>query len=373
MRGRVGQVFSRKLCLTTSHFNLFIFSYIMITMRKTKIIVTIGPASESVEMLEKLLEAGMDIARLNFSHGLVESHEMRLQNIHTASEKTGKKCEILQDLGGPKIRISDFASGTANLKEGDVFTLTTEYILGDEKKVTVNYPTLPTEVQKGHFIFLRDGSVKLEVEDINGNDVMCKVLVGGELRDKSGVNLPNSDLSAKCLTEKDLADLEFGIKNKVDYVALSFVRTGPDITELRNILNTRGCSAKIVAKIETPQAVANIDEIISLADVIMVARGDLAIETAFEKVPIEQKIMTEKCNLAGKPTIVATQMMESMIKNNLPTRAEVSDVANAVLDGADMVMLSEETALGDNPAEVVRDMTMIIEETEKDAELVRVS
>ena len=161
----------------------------------------------------------MDIARLNFSHGLVESHEMRLQNIHTASEKTGKKCEILQDLGGPKIRISDFASGTANLKEGDVFTLTTEYILGDEKKVTVNYPTLPTEVQKGHFIFLRDGSVKLEVEDINGNDVMCKVLVGGELRDKSGVNLPNSDLSAKCLTEKDLADLEFGIKNKVAYLS----------------------------------------------------------------------------------------------------------------------------------------------------------
>jgi pyruvate kinase len=340
-------------------------------MRKTKIVVTIGPSTESEEMAEKILSAGMDVARLNFSHGDTAVHEKRLLNIRAASEKTGLPCMILQDLGGPKIRIGDFAAGAVTLKDGDEFTLTTDYILGDQKKVTVNYPNLPHEVKVGHFIFLRDGTVKLQVAEIKGADVVCRVLIGGESRDKSGVNLPNSNLSAKSLTDKDIADLEFGIKNKVDFVALSFVRSAADISELRKILDARGCGAKIVAKIETPQAMQNIDDIILAADILMVARGDLAIETAFEKVPIEQKVITEKCNSAGKSTIVATQMMESMIKNTTPTRAEVSDVANAVLDGAEMVMLSEETALGDNPELVVRDMAAIIAETERDAGIVK--
>ena len=275
----------------------------------------------------------------------------------------------MQDLGGPKIRIGDFESGFVVLREGNIFILTTDSILGNEEKVSINYLALPQEVEKGHFIFIRDGMVKLEVTDIQNTDVICKVIVGGEIRNKNGVNLPDSNLSTKSLTEKDITDLEFGIQNAVDYVALSFVRSAEDIMDLRKILDTRGCPAKIVAKIETPQAVKNIDEIISVSDVLMVARGDLGIETPFQKVPIEQKIITEKCNKAGKPTIVATQMMESMIKNTTPTRAEVSDVANAVLDGADMVMLSEETTLGDNPVEAVKDMILVVEETEKDQNL----
>lgn len=340
-------------------------------MRKTKIIVTIGPVTENEEIIEKLLLAGMDIARMNFSHGKMSDHETRLKNIQTAVQKTGLPCQIMQDLGGPKIRVGNFQSGAVCLKEGDNFTLTTDEISGDQNRVPVNYPNLPKEIETGHFVFIRDGRIKLEVTEVKGDDVICKVLIGGEIRNKSGVNLPNSNLSAKSLTEKDLADLEFGIKNKIDFIALSFVRSSSDILDLRKILEERGSPAKIVAKIETPQAVKNIDEIISAADVLMVARGDLAVETSFQTVPIEQKIITEKCNKLGKPTIVATQMMESMIKDSMPTRAEVSDVANAVLDGADMVMLSEETTLGDNPVEVVRDMVLIVEETEKDAGLLK--
>jgi pyruvate kinase len=340
-------------------------------MRKTKIVATLGPASESVEVLEKLLQSGMNVARLNFSHSDFSVHQRRLDNLKEASQKIGLSCAVLQDLGGPKIRTGNFKTDSVILTVGQLFTLTTDEIVGDEKKVSVSYPQLPQEIKIGEFIFLDDGRIKLQVKEASGNDVVCEVLVGGQISGRRGLNLPGSELSVKSLTEKDRADLEFGVSNKVDFVALSFVREASDISELREILTARGCSAKIVAKIETPQAIQNIDEIIRLSDWIMVARGDLAIETPFEKVPIEQKIITEKCNAAGKPTIVATQMMESMVKSERPTRAEASDVANAVLDGAEAVMLSEETAMGENPALVVSDMALIIEETEHDAGMVK--
>ncbi|MCX6703304.1 MAG: pyruvate kinase [Candidatus Zambryskibacteria bacterium] len=335
-------------------------------MKKTKIVATIGPATESEAMLTKLLEAGMNVMRLNFSHGDFKEHQDRVNNLRKAMKKTGMPAAILQDLGGPKIRIGMFKTDSVMLKVGQTFTLTTDKIEGDENIVSINYPLLPKEVQKGHIIFLHDGKKKLQVTDIKGNNVVCKVLVGGDIKGKRGVNLPDSDLSIKALTDKDLADLEFGIKNKVDYVALSFVRRPSDITELREILNKRKCDAGIIAKIETPQAIENIDEIIALCDGIMVARGDLAIEVPYAKVPMMQKMMIEKCNALGKPIITATQMMESMIKSPVATRAEVSDVANAIIDGTDAVMLSEETTLGEFSVEAVTVMATVAEEIESE-------
>jgi pyruvate kinase len=341
-------------------------------MKKTKIVATLGPASDSVEILQKLLQAGMNIARLNFSHGDFSVHQKRLDNLKEVSQKTGIAVAVLQDLGGPKIRTGNFETGSVTLVAGQSFTFTTAEIIGDEKKVSVNYPALPKEVRAGEIIFLDDGRVKLQVKEVDGADVVCQILIGGEISGKRGLNLPGSALSAKALTDKDRDDLEFGIKNKVDFVALSFVRSADDILDLRKILNERDCHAKIVAKIETPQAMKNIDAIIAASDWLMVARGDLAIEIPFEKVPIVQKMITEKCNEAGKPTIIATQMMESMVESATPTRAEVNDVARAVLDGAEAVMLSEETALGKHPVDVVTDMAKIIEETERDTNLLTI-
>ncbi len=335
-------------------------------MKKTKIVATIGPVTESFEVLEKLLNAGLDVMRLNFSHGDFSEHQGRVDNFRKAMEKTGKSGAILQDLGGPKIRIGNFKTESVTLKKGQTFTLTTDKIEGDETIVSVNYPLLPKEVSKGHIIFMHDGKKKLEVKEVKGNNIVCKVLIGGEIRGKRGLNMPDSDLSIKSLTEKDLVDLEFGIKNKVDFIALSFVRRPSDIIELREILKKRKSDAGIIAKIETPQAISNIDEIIALADGIMVARGDLAIEVPFEKVPGYQKMMIKKCNALGKPVITATQMLESMIKSPVPTRAEISDIANAILDGTDAVMLSEETTLGDFPVEAVEVMRTIAKEVEND-------
>lgn len=334
-------------------------------IKKTKIVATIGPATGSEEMLGKLLKAGLNVMRLNFSHGDFKEHQERINNFRKAEAKTGITGAVLQDLGGPKIRIGMFSTESINLKVGKTFVLTTDEIVGDENRVSINYKALPKEVEKGHHIYLHDGKKKLEVVDIKGNDVICKVLVGGDMKGKRGVNLPHSELSVKSLTEKDLKDLEFGIKNKVDFIALSFVRRPSDITELREILKKRKCDAGIIAKIETPQAVKNIDEIIKLSDGIMVARGDLAIEVPFEEVPMIQKMIIKKANDAGKPIITATQMLESMIKNPVATRAEVSDVANAILDGTDAVMLSEETTLGDFPVEAVTVMSKIAEQIEK--------
>jgi len=336
------------------------------SLKKTKIVCTVGPVTETHASLVQLLKAGMNVMRLNFSHGDFKEHATRVVNLRSAMEKTGIPAAILQDLGGPKIRIGMFKTDAVVLKVGQKFTLTTDEIQGDETRVSVNYPKLPKEVAKGHVIFLHDGKKKLEVLEVKGNDVICKVLVGGEIKGKRGVNLPDSDLSISALTEKDLADLEFGIKHKVDFFALSFVRRPSDITELRTILEKKKSKAGIIAKIETPQAVAAIDEIIDLADGIMVARGDLAIEVPAESVPLIQKMIIRKCNEKAKPVITATQMLESMIKSPVPTRAEVSDIANAILDGTDAVMLSEETTLGEFPVEAVEVMSRVAIKVESD-------
>lgn len=329
------------------------------TPKKTKIVCTIGPATESADMLTALLKAGMNVMRLNFSHGDFKEHQGRIENLKKATAKTGIPAAVLQDLAGPKIRIGTFRTESVMLKEGAKFTLTTDKVEGDETKVSVNYPNFAKEVKKGHIVYLHDGRKKLEVIDVKGSNVVCKVLVGGEIKGKRGVNLPDSDLTISSLTDKDRADLEFGIKNKVDFVALSFVRRPSDIIELRDILNAKKSKAKIIAKIETPQSLSCIDQILELVDGVMVARGDLAIEIPAEKVPAAQKMLIRKCNERGIPVITATQMLESMIKAPVPTRAEVSDVANAILDGTDAVMLSEETTLGDFPVHAVEIMTKV--------------
>lgn len=277
------------------------------SMKKTKIVATIGPATESKEKLEELLKAGMNVMRINFSHGDFAEHARKVDNLRLAMRKTGIQAGILQDLCGPKIRIGDFKADSIDLIPGKTFILTTDHIEGDEKKVSIQYKNLPKEVRKGHIIYLYDGKRKLEVIKIKGNDVMCRVIIGGNIKGRRGVNLPDSELSIGSLTKKDLHDLEFGLKHDVDFIALSFVRKPEDIDTLRAILKKRGSGAMIIAKIETPQAIRNIDEIISKADGIMVARGDLAVEVPAEQVPLIQKMIIEKCNNLGKPVITATQ------------------------------------------------------------------
>ncbi len=327
--------------------------------KKTKIVCTIGPVTESLEKMLELINAGMNVARLNFSHGDFAEHQNRYDNLQVAMKQTGHLVAILQDLGGPKIRIGKFKNKTVMLNEGTSFTLTTDEVEGDETKVHINYPELPKEVKVGTLIMLQDGTKKLEVTEVKGNDIHTKVVVGGRISDHKGVNVPGANLSVKSLTEKDRADVEFGIKNKVDFIALSFVRRASDIVELREILDKAGSKAHIVAKIETPEAVENLDAILAVTDAVMVARGDLAIEIPAEEVPLVQKLIINKCNMAGKPVITATQMLESMVKNSMPTRAEVSDIANAIIDGTDAIMLSEETTLGDYPVKAVELMTKV--------------
>lgn len=340
----------------------------MILKKKTKIVATIGPATESEEMLTKLLKSGLNVVRMNFSHGDFAEHQKKIDNGRSASKKTGIPVAFLQDLGGPKIRLGEFntENGRVTIKKGQIFTLTTKQIKGDEKICYVNYEKLTKEAKVGDRIMLDDGKKRLEVLEIKGTEIICKVIVGGELKGRRGVNLPDTDISISSLTPKDKEDLKFGIKNKVDYFALSFVRRPSDIVELRNILKAAKSDAGIIAKIETPQAVKNIDEIIELSDGIMVARGDLAIEVPAEEVPLIQKSVIHKCNIAGKPVITATQMLESMIHSPVPTRAEVSDIANAILDGTDAVMLSEETTLGEYPLDAVEIMAKVARRTESD-------
>lgn len=301
----------------------------------------------------------MNVCRLNFSHGSHEEHEVRLKNIRMAAEKTVVPIAILQDLSGPKIRIGDFYQDRVMLKKGSIFTLTTKACVGDETKAFVSYKALPREIKKGDPILLDDGKKRLEVLEVKGDEIKCRVIVGGETKGRRGVNLPGVSLNISCLTAKDKIDLVFGVMHKVDFFALSFVRRSSDVVELRDILTKAKATGKIIAKIETEEAIENIDAIIAEADGIMVARGDLAVEVPAEQVPILQKMIIGKCNAAGKPVIVATQMMESMIKSPVPTRAEVSDVANSILDGADAVMLSEESALGEYPVETVAMMTKV--------------
>ena len=335
-------------------------------VKKTKIVATIGPATESKKQLLKLMKAGMDVARLNFSHGDFEEHGARVKNIREIKKETGLSVAILQDLGGVKIRIGDFENNQIILKRGQEFILTTKKIIGNEQKVYINYKKLPQEIEIGQAILLDDGTKELKVINIKGNEIITKVINGGMIRSRRGVNIPNARLSVNALTPKDKKDLEFGFKYDVDFVAISFVRKANDILQLRRILEKNNSQAKIVAKIETPEAIENIDEIISATDVIMVARGDLAVEVPAQEVPHLQRMMIKKCQIKGRPVIVATQMMESMIKNPVPTRAEVADVANAILNGTDAVMLSAETTVGDFPVETVAMMTEIAKRTEQE-------
>ncbi len=333
-------------------------------MKKTKIVATIGPSSGSQAQLTELLKAGMNVMRLNFSHGSFDDHAGYVNNFRAAMEDVGVRAAICQDLSGPKIRIGSFTEEAVVLEAGAEFVLTTDETEGTVQRVHVNYAAMPSEVAPGETIFLDDGKKRLRVKEVRGNDIVCTVEVGGRIRGARGVNLPDSDLTVSSLTDKDRADLQFGIEHQVDFVALSFVRRAEDIEELRALLSQAGSHAKIIAKIETPQAVRNLDAILAVTDAAMVARGDLAIEIPAEKVPIVQKEIIRKCNLAGKPIITATQMLESMIHSPVPTRAEVSDVANAILDGTDAVMLSEETAMGEYPVEAVKVMAKVAAEIE---------
>ena len=327
--------------------------------KKTKIVATIGPVTESEEMLEKLFKSGVDVCRLNFSHGDFNEHGERVKNIRAVATKLGFPIAILQDLSGPKIRTGDLVEERVSLKEGKKLILTSEKVIGTAEKMSVNYEKLPQEVKKGGIIFLDDGRKKLEVLEVKVNDIICKILVGGDIKPRRGVNVPNAYLSISSITEKDKKDLAFGIKNDVDFVALSFVRRAEDVEELRRLLTKAKSKAKIISKIETQEAVDNIDAIIEATDGVMVARGDLAIEVPAQEVPYIQKSIIKKCNLVGKPVITATQMLESMINSPVPTRAEVSDVANAIFDGTDAVMLSEETTLGKYPVKAVEMMKRI--------------
>ena len=334
---------------------------------KAKIVCTLGPATRSVETIAALIQAGMDVVRLNFSHGTQEDHLLTLQNARQAAKATGMELTILQDLQGPKIRIGDLSVPSIELKAGEQFTITTDPLVGDRGRVSTTYRNLTQDVRQGDSILLDDGKIRLKAVRVKGNDVQCSVEVGGTLSAHKGINLPGVAVSMPSLTEKDRRDLEFGLKQGVDYVALSFVRTSGDIRELREVmtgLTDKGQVPPIIAKIEKPQGVSGIDQIIGEADGIMIARGDLGVEMPPEDVPVLQKMIIRKCNQAGKPVIVATQMLESMISKPTPTRAEASDVANAVLDGGDAVMLSGETSVGKYPLEAVQIMDKIIRKAE---------
>jgi len=335
--------------------------------KKTKIVATVGPATSSEEMLEKLFVAGVNMVRLNFSHGDFAEHQPKIDYTRKISKKLGMPIAVLQDLAGPKIRIGDFYQERVELTVGEKFVLTTETVIGDEHKASINYPKLPQEVKEGSVIFLDDGKKKLIVKSIVGNEIHCEIMVGGNTKGRRGVNVPGAYLSIDSLTEKDREDLLFGIKNQVDFMAISFVRRAEDINELREILKKhKAGDIKIIAKIETEEALENLDEIIMASDGIMVARGDLAIEIPAEDVPVAQKDIIRKCNEVGKPVITATQMLESMIKSPVPTRAEVGDIANAIFDGTDAVMLSEETTLGEFPIQAVEVMTRVAVRVEQE-------
>lgn len=336
----------------------------MRNVKKTKIVATLGPASAQEDVLPKMIEAGLNVARLNFSHGNFEEHQRSLDMVRKFAKKLNKPLAVLQDLSGPKIRIGEFYQERVMLTAGDDFVLTTEKCVGDEHRAFISYADLPKEIKPGEPILLDDGKKKLEVVKVKGNEIHCKVIVGGETKGRRGVNLPGTDLKISCLTDKDRKDLLFGVKNDVEFIALSFVRKASDIEELRAILKKKKSNARIVAKIETPQAIENFESILQAADGFMVARGDLAVEVPMERVPVLQKRIISRARQFGKPVIVATQMLESMINSPVPTRAEVNDVANAILDGTDAVMLSEESTLGKFPVEAVETMKRIALYTE---------
>lgn len=336
----------------------------LLQTKKTKIVATIGPGSESPETLSALVGAGMNVTRINMSHGDHPEHRARIAAIRSVAEKLGTPLAVLQDLSGPKIRTGTYTTERITIEAGQELTLTTEEIVGDAHRIFVNYPKLPEEVREGSVIMLDDGKKKLVVEQTSGTEIRCRVVVGGELKSRRGVNIPGAYLSVSSVTKKDELDLAFGIAEKVDLIALSFVRRAEDVFKLKGLLKEAGKTIPVIAKIETQESIDNLSEILAAADGVMVARGDLAIEVPTEQVPLLQKRIVREATALGKPVIIATQMLESMIQSPVPTRAEVSDVANAIFDGADAVMLSEESALGKYPVEAVQMMTRIAETTE---------
>jgi len=332
--------------------------------RKTKIVCTIGPACGSIEMLKKLAIAGMNVARLNFSHGTREEHAARIELIRQVSSQLDLPLAILQDLPGAKVRIGKLREEFVTLEKGNDFILTSKTILGDAYIASVSLPSLPRYVNQGDTIFLSDGTIKLEVVGITNTEIKCRVVTGGVLTSKRGINVPGAGFGVSS-TDNDLGDLLFGIEHGVDFVALSFVKEKSDVLRIKQFLQARGANIPLIAKIESHEAVEHFDEILAEADGIMVARGDLGVEIPVSRVPLVQKEIISKCNQSGKPVIVATQMLISMVYSPFPTRAEVSDIANAILDGTDAVMLSEETAIGKYPEEAVVTMAQIAIETEK--------
>lgn len=334
-------------------------------MRRTKIVCTLGPVSDSVEMLTKLIDAGMNVARLNFSHGSYEEHKVRIDNLRAASKATGKMVAILLDIKGPKIRTGLIEGDAVELCDGASLILTTEQILGTAKRISISYEGLPEDVTTGSRLLIDDGLIGLVVEKVENREIYCKVINGGTLKNRKGINAPGVKLRIESVTEKDIADIRFGVEQGVDMIAASFVRTANDVLTVRRVLEETGSKCTIISKIEAEEALDVLDEILEVSDGLMVARGDLGVEIETEEVPLWQKVMIEKCNRAGKPVITATQMLDSMQRNPRPTRAEASDVANAIFDGTDAVMLSGETAAGNFPVESVTMMAKIAERAEE--------
>lgn len=336
-------------------------------MRKTKIVCTLGPATEDEKVLEELIINGMDVARFNFSHGTHDDHKRRLEMIKKLREKTGKHIAALLDTKGPEVRVKSFKDGKVTINEGDIFTLTTREVEGNQDIVSITYDKLAEDVVPGNTILINDGLIRLRVEEVIDKDIKCKVIVGGVVSNSKGINIPDVDLKMPYLNERDRNDILFGIKEGFDFVAASFVRSASDVLQIRRLLDeNNGQHINIISKIENGSGVENIDEIIQVSDGIMVARGDMGVEIPAEEVPSIQKMIIKKVYNAGKQVITATQMLDSMINNPVPTRAEVTDVANAIYDGTSAVMLSGETAAGKYPIEAVKMMAKIAVRTERD-------
>ena len=334
-----------------------------------KIIATIGPASRSKEMIWKLHQAGANIFRLNFSHGSHEDHKMVIDWVRELNKENGSNICLLQDLQGPKIRTNQMKDGGVEIKAGDKIQITSGDFEGDASKISTTYKTIAQDVKAGDPILIDDGNLELKVDSTDGTTVTCTVIFGGMLKSRKGINLPSTEISEPSLTEKDVTDLAFGIEQEVDWIALSFVRSEEDLIDLKKRIKAKGKDIKVIAKVEKPEAIDNMDAIIEATDALMVARGDLGVEIEASKVPLIQKELISKCNKACKPVIVATQMLESMVKNPRPTRAETNDVANAILDGADVVMLSAESAAGDFPIQAVTSMANIIKDVEANGDV----
>jgi pyruvate kinase len=337
-----------------------------IGQKRTKIVCTMGPASSSPQKLKQLIQSGMNVARLNFSHGDLKDHRQQIRNIRDTATRMGQYIGILQDIQGPKIRLGRIENSEIRLRSHQSIVITTRPVLGNEKLLSCSYRSLHREIKKGHRILIDDGLILLKVESVRGMNIQCRVIFGGLVKNNKGMNFPDTKLLMSCLTPKDKRDLEFGLKEEVDFIALSFVSTGSDIRAVRNWIRKKGYSVPpLIAKIETQQAVFHLEDILAESDGLMVARGDLGVECPLEQVPALQKKIIRSANRAGKVVITATQMLESMIWNPRPTRAEASDVANAVLDGTDAVMLSAETATGKYPTESVHTMSRLILRTEE--------